>query len=88
MTVSPKLIPPVDDVDDANESADVGVVVPIPMLPFARMVKSDAPEEDATENGLRVPEPWIENLEELIGVVVPMEMLDDAIRVLDVAPAP
>lgn len=47
-----------------------GVEVPIPTLPFARIEKSEEPEDDATSNGLVEPLP--RTVRVAPGVVVPI----------------
>ena len=41
----------------AMTSLSVGVVDPIPMFPLAKMVKREAPDEEATVKGLVAPVP-------------------------------
>jgi hypothetical protein len=60
--VSPNAIPPVALVLEARVRRDPGVVVPIPTLPFARMVKRLVPVLDATANGLTVVVPWTKSV--------------------------
>ena len=52
----------------AIERSWFGVVVPMPTLPEARMVKSDAPDDEATENGLVLLAP------RMVRVEVPVEV--------------
>ena len=35
-----------------------GLAVPIPTFPFAKTVKKEVPEDDATLKGFKVPVPW------------------------------
>ena len=51
------------------ESVPIGVDDAIPMFPFARIVKSDDPVEEATTNGLVVEVPWTKRVAD--SVVVP-----------------
>jgi hypothetical protein len=41
------------------ESKELGDDDPIPTFPFCRIVKSDAPDDDAMFNGLVPPVPWM-----------------------------
>ena len=90
----------VDPVEDAmvsgltpavptRERVDTGEEVPIPTFPFARMEKSEVPVEDATENGLSDPVPWIENFELFTDAVeVPIAIYDEAMIDEDVELTP
>ena len=53
----------------------------MPKLPFGSMVRSSAPDEDATVNGLVFPLPTTESVAE--GVVVPIPTLPPAYEMLD-----
>lgn len=55
----------------ATCSLSVGVEVPMPMLPFARIVKSVEPDEDATVSRFLVDVPCIKS-EEFVCVDVPI----------------
>lgn len=76
------------EVDEASVSIDDGVVVPMPMFPFERIVKSDVPDEDATLNGLIAALPCTLNEYEdevaLIPATVPLSSSDDVPSVVDV----
>jgi hypothetical protein len=57
------------------ESAEDGVEEPIPMLPLASIMKSDAPEDDATANGLLVPAAFTESVATGVPVPIPRRVL-------------
>ena len=54
MLRSPNDIPPVYAVLEAKVSLAVGVDVPMPMFPLAKIENIDTPVDDATLNGLSV----------------------------------
>jgi succinylarginine dihydrolase len=54
-----------------SENVDDGVEEPMPMFPFARIVKSDVPVEDAMRSGLFPAVPRMVSDDD--GVVVPIQ---------------